>query len=256
MMLVDTHSHLNDPAYDDIEEIVERAEAAGVGAVVVCGYDLPNSVKAVELARRFKNLYATVGIHPSDADTWNDKAAEELVKLSREPKVIAIGEIGLDYHYDNYNKAEQKAAFEAQIRLAGALDMPIVIHSREANPDTFAILKSNANYVKSCVYHCFSGSPDFAKDVINAGYFMGVDGPVTFKSSPKLKRIVTETPIDRLVLETDCPYLTPVPHRGHRNEPAYVRHIAEVVADLKGVSVEELEDITTRNAERLYRVHF
>lgn len=253
MYLIDTHAHLNDSKFDrDLPDVITRAEAAGVERIIVCGYDMESSRAAVEMARRWESVWATVGVHPHDARSYSDEVARELVELSAENKVIAIGEIGLDFHYDFSPRPDQYAAFEAQIGLADTLGLPIVLHSRESNPEVLQVLKDNASNVTGCVFHCFSGDEDFAEQVLDMGYYIGVDGPVTYKASEKLRRVVEMCPLERLLVETDCPYLTPVPFRGKRNEPAYVKYVAEAVAGIKGISTEELAAITTENAVRLF----
>jgi TatD DNase family protein len=251
--LIDTHAHLNDAKFaDDVAEVLARASEAGVERINVCGYDLESSAAAVELAGRFESVYATVGIHPHDAKSYDANAEREIEELSRASKVLAIGEIGLDFHYDFSPRGQQVAAFEAQIDLAGRLGLPIVVHSRESNPEALQVLRGRARNIVGCVFHCFSGDSDFAQSVLEMGFYIGIDGPVTYKASEKLRGIVETCPLDRLLVETDCPYLTPVPHRGHRNEPAYVRYVAEEVARVKGISLHELAEATCDNARRLF----
>lgn len=253
MYLIDTHAHLNDSQFQqDLPQVIARAEAEGVKRIIVCGYDMQSSRDAVDMAREWESVWATVGIHPHDAKNYNDQSAQELVELSAGNKVIAIGEIGLDFHYDFSPRPEQYAAFEAQIKLADTLGMPIVVHSRESNPEALQVLRDNASNVVGCVFHCFSGDEDFARQILDLGYYIGVDGPVTYKASEKLRRVIEMCPLDRLLVETDCPYLTPVPYRGKRNEPAYVKYVAEAVAAVKGITTEELAAITTDNAARLF----
>lgn len=252
MRLIDTHAHLNDSKFaGDIDEVVARAEAAGVERIIVCGYDLESSQSAVKLARRFDCIYATVGVHPHDAKHYSAEIEPVLTELAGYEKVLAIGEIGLDYHYDFSPRPEQRAAFEAQIELAWKLRMPIVVHSRESNDEALEVLRDHARNIIGCVFHCFSGDENFARQVLDMGFYIGVDGPVTYKASEKLRRVIEMCPMDRLLIETDCPYLTPIPHRGKRNEPAYVRYVAEEVARIKAVPIEELAEATTANARRL-----
>lgn len=251
--LIDTHAHLNDPKFaDDIDEVLARAGEAGVERIIVCGFDLESSAAAVELATRYDSVYATVGIHPHDAKSYDAIAERQIEELSRASKVLAIGEIGLDFHYDFSPREMQMAAFEAQINLSGKLGLPIVVHSRESNPEALQVLRHRAANIVGCVFHCFSGDSDFAQSVLDLGFYIGVDGPVTYKASEKLRRVVEACPLDRLLVETDCPYLTPVPYRGKRNEPAYVRYVAEEVARAKGISLQELADATSNNARRLF----
>lgn len=254
MKLIDTHAHLNDSKFEsDIDEVVARANAAGVGRIIVCGYDLESSRAAVELASRFDCVFATVGVHPHDAKHYDSDTEAAIVELSHAERVLAIGEIGLDFHYDFSPRARQMAAFEAQIELAYTLSLPIVVHSRESNDEALEVLKERARNIIGCVFHCFSGDEDFARRVLDMGFYIGVDGPVTYKASEKLRRVIELCPMDRLLVETDCPYLTPIPHRGKRNEPAYVRYVAEEVARVKGVTIEEVAEATSRNTRCLFR---
>ena len=253
MSLVDTHAHLNDPKFAaDVDAVVERADAAGVDAIIVCGYDLESSRAAVELAGRFAGVYATVGVHPHDAKTYGGSAERAIEELSGAPKVLAIGEIGLDFHYDLSPRCAQIAAFESQTDLAAKLGLPIVVHSRESDAEALEVLKGRAGNINGCVFHCFSGDADFARAVLGMGFYIGVDGPITYKTSEKLRGAVEVCPLDRLLVETDCPYLTPVPHRGKRNEPAYVRYVADAAARAKGVTFDELAEATSANARRLF----
>lgn len=251
--LIDTHAHLNDPKFsEDIDDVIARAADAGVESIIVCGYDIESSRAAVEMARKYESVFATVGVHPHDAKNYNTGAEQELVELSRRDKVLAIGEIGLDFHYDFSPRPEQFSAFEAQIELAWRLELPIVVHSRESNDDALQVLVAHSQNIVGCVFHCFSGDEDFAGRVLDMGFYIGIDGPITYKASEKLRRVVDICPLDRLLVETDCPYLTPIPFRGKRNEPAYVRYVAEEAARVKGITLEELAKATSENARRLF----
>ena len=251
--MVDSHSHLNDPKFAaDLDEVISRAREAGVERIVVCGYDLASSREAIAIAERFEEVYATVGVHPHDAKSFDQDALRELEELSRSAKVIAIGETGLDFHYDFSPRIAQIAAFEAHIELAGRVGLPVVVHSRESNPEALQVIESSAANISGCVFHCFSGDDEFARRVLDAGFYIGIDGPITYKASETLRRVVEVAPIDRLLIETDSPYLAPVPYRGKRNEPAYLVHIAGEVARIKGMPVDELARITTDNARRLF----
>jgi TatD DNase family protein len=232
--------------------VIARANDAGVGRIIVCGYDLPSSGAAVELAERYDCVFATVGVHPHDAKSYHDETPMRLTELSRRPKVLAIGEIGLDFHYDFSPRPNQIRAFESQIDLAGSLNLPIVIHSRESNPEALQVLRAHASNIVGGVFHHFSGDEDFARQVLDMGFYIGIDGPVTYKASEKSRRVVEMCPLDRILVETDCPYLTPIPHRGKRNEPAYVRYVVEEIARIKGKTIEELAEVTTRNARALF----
>jgi len=251
--LIDTHAHLNDPKFShDLPDVISRAEDAGVGRIIVCGYDIKTSRSAIDLASRHESIYASIGIHPHDSKSFDDKSLAVLAELSANPKVLAIGEIGLDFHYDFSPRPDQFAAFEAQIELAGSLGLPIVIHSRESNPEVMQVLRGRLANIKAGVFHCFSGDEAFAREVLDAGFYIGVDGPITYKASEKLRGVVAMCPDDRLLIETDCPYLTPIPHRGKRNEPAYVRYVAEEVARVKGTTVHIVAEQTSRNARALF----
>lgn len=253
MRLVDTHAHLNDKKFkNDLVPAIERASAAGVERMIVCGFDLASSELATEIASKHESVYATVGIHPHDASKYDADVQRRLVELSRKPKVIAVGEIGLDFHYDFSPRKAQCAAFEAQVSLAAELGLPIVVHSRESNAEALQVLKDFTGNIVGCVFHCFSGDERFARDVLNAGFYIGVDGPITYRSADKLREVVEMCPLDRILIETDCPYMAPVPHRGKRNEPAYVRHVADAVATVKRRPVEEVAEITAQNADDLF----
>ncbi|MCE5315218.1 MAG: TatD family hydrolase [Armatimonadota bacterium] len=251
--IIDTHAHLNDPKFAaDLDNVIARANDAGVGRIIVPGYDMPSSRAAVELAKRYECIFATVGVHPHDARNYDDEVADELIKLAQCAKVVAIGEIGLDFHYDFSPRPDQRRAFELQIDLAANLKLPIVIHSRESNSEVMQVLETRMSNIVGGVFHFFSGDCDFARRVLDAGFYIGADGPITYKSSEDQRKVVEMCPSDRLLVETDCPYLSPVPYRGKRNEPAYVRYVLEEVARVKGMTVEELAEITTRNAKALF----
>lgn len=251
--LVDTHTHLNDEKFAcDLDAVIKRAAEAGVERIIVCGCDMQSSLDAVQLAEKYDPIYATVGVHPHDAKNYNTDAGNTLRNLSSNPKVLAIGEIGLDFHYNFSPPQMQFAAFEAQMDLAGQLGLPVVVHSRESNPEALQALRNHASKIVGCVFHCFSGDAEFAKDVLDMGFYIGIDGPITYKASQKLREVVRMCPMDRLLIETDCPYLTPVPFRGKRNEPAYVRYVADEIAQVKGISIESVALATTQNADRLF----
>lgn len=251
--MIDTHAHLNDPKFaDDLDDVLARAKKAGVERIVVCGYDLPSSRTAVEMAERYESVYASVGVHPHDASHFDDHTLTELKELSRCSKVIAIGETGLDFHYNFSPREAQNEAFKAHVALAGELGLPIIVHSRESNFEALQVLRETTANIWGCVFHCFSGDEHFAREVLGMGFYIGIGGPITYKASEKLRNFVEMCPCDRLLLETDCPYLAPVPHRGKRNEPAYVRYVLEEVARVKGITFEELEEITTANARELF----
>ena len=254
-MLIDTHTHLDDARYnDDRDTMIARAREAGVSTFITIGCDLATSRSAAELAGRHPFVYATVGVHPHEvkhiADDWYD----ELRRLARYDNVVAYGEIGLDYHYNHSPPTLQRERFREQVCLARELSLPIVIHTREAQDDTIAILKEEHAAEVGGVFHCFSGDARLAKDALDLGFFLSFSGVITFQNAAMLRDIVKTVPVDRILIETDCPYLTPVPHRGTRNEPAYVRFVADKIAELKTISAEEVGTITTRNAQRVFKI--
>ncbi|NLY89048.1 MAG: TatD family hydrolase [Firmicutes bacterium] len=252
MKFFDTHCHLNDDAYhDDLEEVIGRARQQGVGYILVPGYDLPSSVRAVELARQYEGVFAAVGVHPHDAVTYNPEVEKELRRLLAEEKVVAVGEIGLDYHYNHSPRERQQEIFRRQLALAEAADLPVIIHNRESHNDLFRLLQAAGENHRG-VLHAYSGSKEMLRDFLALGLYISVGGPVTFKNARKLPEVVKAIPTCRLVLETDAPYLTPHPYRGRRNEPAYLVHTAGRVAEITGVSWEELAVSTTENAFRLF----
>ncbi|MBR5329327.1 MAG: TatD family hydrolase [Firmicutes bacterium] len=256
-MLYDTHAHLNDKAFlEDAEEALQRALDAGVTRINVVGCDPEMSAKAVELAEKHEAIYAAVGIHPSDADKYDDAFEEQLRRWAALDKVVAIGEIGLDYHYeDDIAHDIQQDVFRRQLRLAKELMLPVVIHSRDAMEDTVRILREEQPEDGfRGVFHCFSGSWEQAQVVLDMGFYIGFDGPLTFKNSKKLPRVAMEMPADRILIETDCPYMAPEPKRGRRNEPALVGYVSAKVAELRGISEEEAAQLTYENGCRLFGI--
>jgi TatD DNase family protein len=259
-VLVDTHCHL-DPQYFPAgpDEVLERARAAGVGGFVVIGVgtDLAPARAAVALAKRLTDRAgAAIGVHPHDAITLDDAAYDELAKLAAEPEVVAIGEIGLDYHYDHSPRDVQKATFARLVGLARALKKPIVIHTRNAPADTIDILTQEGARDVGGVIHCFSEDQPFAEKALDLGFDVSFSGIVTFKSSLAVQQVARWAPLDRILVETDSPYLAPIPKRGKPNEPAYVIHTARRVAELRSMSLEALAEATTVNAERAFRRSF
>ncbi len=253
MPLVDTHTHLNDEAFaDDLEEVLDRAGEAGVGRLVVAGYDLPSSQAAVTIAERYPEVWATVGVSPHEAMAWSAASAERLAGLTGSGKVVAVGEIGLDYHYDLSPRETQRAVFCAQIELAVALDLPIVVHSREAHADTLAALRAHDARAVGGVMHCFSGSLETALAAWSLGFHISFAGPLTFANAARLREVAGRVPRAALLTETDAPYLTPHPHRGRRNEPAMVALVAAALAEARGMQIEELTAVVWENAERVF----
>lgn len=258
-MLIDTHTHLDDARFDaDREEMIARARDTGVETLITIGCDLATSQAAVALADRYPFVYATVGVHPHEAQHVGDTWYLELQRLSRNPRVVAYGEIGLDYHYNHSPPHLQRARFREQIGVARELHLPLVVHTREAQTDTVTILKEEGAQEVGGVFHCFSGDAWLAREALDLGFSLSFSGVVTFRNAERLRDIIKWVPLDRMLVETDCPYLTPVPHRGKRNEPAYVRHVAETIAALKSgeqpMTVEDIGRITSENARRLFRI--
>lgn len=259
-MFVDSHCHIDGAEYDaDREEVIRRARDAGVTTMLNVGTGDPHSgafERAVELAEKHTDIYAAVGVHPHDAKLFTDRAEQRLLDLVKQSRrVIAWGEIGLDYHYDHSPRDVQRKVFERQLRLARLLELPVVIHSREANDDTIAILREElAGYERGGVLHCFGGSLEMATSAIDLGFFISFAGNLTFQKAEDLRSIARQLPLDRLLIETDCPYLTPVPFRGKRNEPARVVETARCLAELHGRELEEIGHITGENFGKLFRV--
>lgn len=251
--MIDSHSHIYTPRFDqDREAVIERAVSAGVRQLLQVGCNLGESQEVVALAEKTPGIYASVGVHPHDAVTVTPDILAALEQLTNHPKVIAWGEIGLDFYYDNSPRDIQIAAFEAQIQYPEKLGLPVVIHTRDAEPETLAVLRrypvSRGGHV-----HCFTGTLPTAKVMLDLGFHIGFTGIITFKKADDLREVVNMVPLDRLLIETDSPYLAPVPHRGKRNEPAFVVHVAEAIAQVKGVALEEVLRQTTENFYRLYQ---
>lgn len=237
----------------DRDEVIKRAGDSDVKYMINAGSDRESIIKELEISSKFPNVYSAVGIHPHDAKTLDDSLFKELKKWMKNDKVIAVGEIGLDYHYFNSPKGVQIEAFRRQISLAGDAKLPILVHSREAKIDTIRILRDEITDT-SGVLHCFSGDKDMAKKAMELGFCISIAGPVTFKNAKKLGEIVRFIPDEFLLIETDAPYLSPVPMRGKRNEPSYITHTARAVADIRGVSIDDLARITTLNAQKLFKI--
>jgi TatD DNase family protein len=250
-VLVDTHCHLGDGQFDsDRESVVERARQAGVGHVVIIADALPTTATAIALATKL-GLSATAGIHPHEAATWNAASTDRLREALSDPTVVAVGETGLDYHYDHAPRQLQRRAFEAQLTLASSLGLPVVIHARDADDDIAAFVREWGTALPALVLHSFSSGPAAFEAGMDVGAYFGFSGMVTFKNWQH-DAAVTACPLERLLLETDAPYLAPVPHRGTRNEPAYVRHVAARVAALRGLTLDDVERQTTLNAGRCF----
>ena len=258
-MLIDSHCHIDGEQFDaDRYEVVQRARDAGVAAMLNVGTGDPNSDdfrKAVAIAEKYENVYASVGVHPHDAELYDDRAEAHLTELARSEKVIAWGEIGLDYYYDRSPRNVQVEVFRRQIGTARNLGLPIIIHSRNADDETVAILTEECAYEGfRGIMHCFGGTPKMAESLMEIGFMISFAGNVTFKKAEDLRDAARVVPLDNLLVETDCPFLTPVPFRGKRNEPSYVKHTAKFLADLYGVEMEILAHATTRNFLDLFQL--
>ena len=250
--IIDTHTHIYDKQFeDDFDDVMKRIEDELEGIVSI-GFDLESSLKSLELANRYSFVNAVIGVHPVDIKKYNDKVEKELERLAlTEKKVVAIGEIGLDYHWMEDPKDVQIAGFRKQMELAERVKKPVVIHTREALQDTLDVLKDYKNV--GGILHCYPGSLEAAKPFLDM-YYLGIGGTLTFKNNKKTKELVKELPLEKIVLETDCPYLTPVPFRGKRNEPIYTKYVAEEVARIKEISVEQVIKVTTENAKKIYGI--
>jgi TatD DNase family protein len=255
-MLFDTHVHLNAEQFnEDLQEVIDRAQAEGVERMVVVGFDRPTISKAIELCETYEFIYASVGWHPVDAIDMKPEDLEWLRDLSAHPKVVALGEMGLDYHWDKSPKDIQKEVFKKQIQLAKEVKLPIIIHNREATSDIVEILKEAGAAEVGGIMHCFSGSVETAKECLEMNFYISLGGPVTFKNAKKPKEVAEAIPLNRLLIETDCPYLAPHPYRGKRNEPAFVKLVAEQIAELKGITYDEVAKATTENAKKLFDIN-
>lgn len=253
-MLFDTHAHLDHPRFDeDREALIARIQKEGVSRVVDPGADMPSSRAALDLARRYDFIYAAIGVHPHEVKDMKEEDFDELREMAKYPKVVAIGEIGLDYYYDHSPRDRQREYFIRQLQLADELGLPAVIHSRDASEETYEIIE---RYLpkRKCVLHCFSQSPEMAQRYLKLGCYLSFAGPITFKNSVKLKEAAKITPMDRIFIETDSPYLTPEPFRGKRNDPSKVRQVALEIAKLKGSDLQTVAKATMENACRFFGI--
>lgn len=253
LKMIDSHAHLNDKVFaDDLDAVIARACEAGVHKIINVGYDLESSRYGIELAQKYDRLWAVVGLHPHDAKTWTATTEDILKEMSKHPKVLAIGEIGLDFHYDNSPREEQRAVFRKQLALAQKLDLPAVIHSRDAAQETLEIIREYPDV--SCLLHCYSGSFEMSEEYARLGCYFSFGGPITFKNAKRLQEVVSRISLARVLIETDCPYLTPHPYRGKRNEPGYLPLIAEKLAEIHGRSLNDIVNITEENTRRFFRL--
>jgi TatD DNase family protein len=261
MMFVDSHAHIDGPEFDaDRDEIIERAHAAGVTTILNVGTGDPHSgafERAIEVGRRHPSIYTAIGTHPHDARFYDDAAEEKTRQLIENgERVVAWGEIGLDFHYDNSPRDVQIEVFKRQLRAARECDLPVIIHTREAETETIEILRSEyAGAARRGVFHCFSGSRKLAQEALALDFMISFSGIVTFRKAEELREVAKQVPLDRLLVETDCPFLAPVPYRGKRNEPAYVVEVARCIAELRGVEVDEIARVTTENFKRFLKLN-
>ncbi|MCK9443360.1 MAG: TatD family hydrolase [Tissierellaceae bacterium] len=255
-MLIDSHAHLDDKRFDgDRELLIRSLESNGIELVINIGADLQTSIASVSLAENYPNIYAAVGVHPHSAKEADQSTMEIMRSFAKRDKVVAIGEIGLDFYYDNSPRDLQRKWFKEQLKLAKEVDLPVVIHSRDAQQETFDILKEAAEDGKlRGVLHCYSGSAEMAVEYVKLGFYISLAGPVTFKNARVLREVAQTVPLDRLLVETDSPYLTPEPYRGKRNEPIFVKYVAGTIADLRDISYEELAKATNKNTKDLFGI--
>jgi TatD DNase family protein len=254
-MFIDTHAHLFYPNFNgEVDQVIERANNAGVKFIIVPGTDLATSKKAIDLAEKYESVYAAVGVHPHDTKEWKDTFIDTLEEFSKHPKVVAIGEIGLDYYYDFAPKEIQLVAFKAQIELALKVNLPIIVHNRESNEDVMNIIRELKDSGLRGQFHCFAGSIDDAKELTGTGHLVSFTGNITFKKADNIREILKSVSLDKLLLETDSPFMTPVPYRGKRNEPANVLLVAEKIAEIYNVGLEDVSRITNYNAHKLFGI--
>lgn len=251
--MIDSHSHINMIESLSLDEIIKNAFDNGIDKIIVPSAYPADMENIMDLVNKYDNVYGMLGIHPSEVKSWDDSFIEKIKNYAKNSKIAAIGEIGLDYYWDKSFNDLQKEVFIKQIKLANELNLPIDIHDREAHKDTYDIIQEHNNGSK-VIMHCFSGSVEFARECVKAGFYLGIGGVVTFKNAVKMKEVAKDVPLEKILLETDAPYLTPVPFRGKENQPAYVKYIAEEIASLRGISVEEVAQITTENARTAFNI--
>ena len=251
--MIDTHSHINMIEKISLDEVIKNAKDSGVEKIIVPSAYPKDIDEVMTLIDKYENVYGMLGVHPTEVKDWTDDLIDKIKEYSKHLKIVAIGEIGLDYYWDKSFNDLQKEVFIKQIKLANELGLPISIHDREAHKDTFDILKKY-NHGSKIVMHCFSGSTEFARECIKEGWYLALGGVVTFKNAIKMKEVAVDIPLDRLLLETDAPYLTPVPYRGQENQPAYTKFVAEEIAKLRGTTLEEIDKITTANTFEVFGI--
>lgn len=249
-MWIDTHTHLD--SLENPKEAIKNAHLNKVSTIITIGTSKEDHFKVLELSKKHKNVYCTLGVHPHEAENFDQETESFMLSHLTDPKVVGVGEIGLDYYYNNAPKELQKEVFKKQLQIAKDFNLPVEIHARDAEEDIVYLLKEFKGHV-SGIIHCFSGSQNFATEVLSLGYNLSISGIITFKNADKLREIVKNTPLDRLHIETDAPYLTPIPFRGKKNEPAYLVHIAQKIAEIKGISLEDLSKQLSKNTQLLFK---
>ncbi|MBQ7868639.1 MAG: TatD family hydrolase [Clostridia bacterium] len=255
MNLFDSHCHLENGRFEsDLPEVMARMEDAGVRRCILAGSDMETSEQIVKMTQQYANVYGVVGIHPHDAKTWTDDCAQQIADWTKEERIVGVGEIGLDYYYDHSPRDVQQEVFVKQLLLARQLDLPAVFHVRDAHGDVLSILRAHRNELPAGVVHCYSGSVESAREYLDMGFYISFAGPITFKNANKLLDAAAYVPADRILVETDSPYLAPVPMRGRRNEPTFVQYVAQKVAELRGVTAEEMAQTAFENTCRLFRI--
>ncbi len=253
--LVDTHTHIYmEEEFPDMEEVIKRADLAGVKKIILPSCTADEFERVINIAHSHENIYCALGIHPTEFKEINDDDFKKIIELSKDEKVVGIGECGLDYYWDKDKQRinDQIEVFKRQIKIANETKLPLLVHAREAVQDCFNLLSENIEKGTKVVMHCFSGSSEAARQCLNKGYYLGFGGALTFKNSKKAKEIVKNMPLEKLLLETDAPYMTPVPHRGERNEPMYVKDIAQYVAELRGITLKEVAEQTSSNVKEVF----
>lgn len=254
-MLIDSHAHIQDEKFKhDLDEVLENAQKAGLEKIICIGYDYETSREAVKLAHNFPQIYAVVGVHPHDSKKVNEDILQKLYRLARDPRVVAIGETGLDFYRDLSPRAQQRKAFVEQVKIAQELYKPVVIHDREAHQEVLDIIKKERAGKNGGVMHCYSGRLPLAVELMREGFYISFAGPLTYKNAKKTHEVAAKIPMDRILLETDCPYLSPEPLRGKRNEPANVKYVAQKMAEIRGKDIEEIAYITSLNAKKVFRI--
>ncbi len=251
--MIDTHSHINFEDYkENFANFIEDLKDNEIDNVIIPGVEPSTFDEIISLCEQYEMLYGAIGIHPSEAKTYSEEIEKEMVQKIKNNKIVAIGEIGLDYYWEQETKELQKEVFRKQLKIAEELKIPVLIHDREAHEDTFEILQEFN--LENVIFHCFSGNADFAKKCIEKGYYIAIGGVVTFKNAKDLKEVAKIVPLDKLLLETDAPYLAPVPYRGKLNSPAYLKYIAQEIANLKEIDIEKIKKQTTQNAQKIFGI--